>query len=140
MAGSAHGLTLLCAVVLAAFFTGVLNEGIARWQRATNTTALEACVCTCRSGSASISRFISSCNRLGQRCPHERAASDIHAHWRRDFADMGRRMLISSAVMSSEWTGRFTPSTSVGTLSTSWQRQTSVFPCCQLSRQVTGLA
>jgi Mn2+/Fe2+ NRAMP family transporter len=41
LAGSTHGLTLLWAVALAAFFKGVLNEGIARWQLATDQTALE---------------------------------------------------------------------------------------------------
>jgi Mn2+/Fe2+ NRAMP family transporter len=41
MAGSGHGLALLWVVVLAAFLKGVLNEGIARWQLATDTTALE---------------------------------------------------------------------------------------------------
>ena len=41
MAGSAHGLTLLWVVVLAAALKGFLNEGIARWQLATGTTAIE---------------------------------------------------------------------------------------------------
>ena len=41
MAASAHGLTLLWAVVLAAFLKSFLNEGIARWQLATGLTALE---------------------------------------------------------------------------------------------------
>jgi Mn2+/Fe2+ NRAMP family transporter len=41
MAGSAHGLTLLWVVVLAAFLKAFLNEGIARWQLATGSTALE---------------------------------------------------------------------------------------------------
>jgi Mn2+/Fe2+ NRAMP family transporter len=41
MAASAYGLTLLWVVVLAAFLKSVLNEGIARWQLATDTTALE---------------------------------------------------------------------------------------------------
>jgi Mn2+/Fe2+ NRAMP family transporter len=41
MAASAYGLTLLWVVVLAAFLKSVLNEGIARWQLATGTTALE---------------------------------------------------------------------------------------------------
>ena len=41
MAASNHGLTLLWAVALAAFLKAVLNEGIARWQLATDTTALE---------------------------------------------------------------------------------------------------
>ena len=41
MAGSSHGLTLLWVVALAAFLKCFLNEGIARWQLATNTTAIE---------------------------------------------------------------------------------------------------
>jgi Mn2+/Fe2+ NRAMP family transporter len=41
LAGSSHGLTLLWVVALAAFLKGWLNEGIARWQLATGTTALE---------------------------------------------------------------------------------------------------
>lgn len=41
MAASSHGLALLWVVALAAFFKGVLNEGIARWQLATDTTAIE---------------------------------------------------------------------------------------------------
>lgn len=41
MAGAAHGLELLWVVALAAFLKGVLNEGIARWQLATGTTAIE---------------------------------------------------------------------------------------------------
>src|SRR6185436_13828861 len=41
MAGSAHGLRLLWVVALAAFLKCFLNEGIARWQLATGTTALE---------------------------------------------------------------------------------------------------
>ena len=41
MAGSAHGLALLWVVALAAFLKCFLNEGIARWQLATGTTALE---------------------------------------------------------------------------------------------------
>jgi Mn2+/Fe2+ NRAMP family transporter len=41
MAGSAHGLRLLWVVALAAFLKSFLNEGIARWQLATDTTALE---------------------------------------------------------------------------------------------------
>jgi Mn2+/Fe2+ NRAMP family transporter len=41
MAGAGHGLALLWVVVLAACLKGVLNEGIARWQLATDTTALE---------------------------------------------------------------------------------------------------
>jgi len=42
MAASAHGLQLLWVVALAAFLKCVLNEGIARWQLATDTTAIEA--------------------------------------------------------------------------------------------------
>jgi Mn2+/Fe2+ NRAMP family transporter len=42
MAASAHGLQLLWVVVLAAFLKCFLNEGIARWQLATDTTAIEA--------------------------------------------------------------------------------------------------
>ncbi|MEW6321650.1 MAG: Nramp family divalent metal transporter [Acidobacteriota bacterium] len=42
MAASSHGLVLLWAVALAAFLKFVLNEGIARWQLATETTAVEA--------------------------------------------------------------------------------------------------
>ena len=42
MAASAHGLQLLWVVALAAFLKSFLNEGIARWQLATNTTAIEA--------------------------------------------------------------------------------------------------
>jgi len=41
MAGAAHGLSLLWVVAIAAFLKGVLNEGIARWQLATDTTAIE---------------------------------------------------------------------------------------------------
>lgn len=41
MAASAHGLTLLWVVALAAFLKCFLNEGIARWQLATDTTAIE---------------------------------------------------------------------------------------------------
>jgi Mn2+/Fe2+ NRAMP family transporter len=41
MAGAAHGLSLLWVVALAAFFKRFLNEGIARWQLATGTTAVE---------------------------------------------------------------------------------------------------
>lgn len=41
MAASRHGLALLWVVVLAAALKAVLNEGIARWQLATGTTALE---------------------------------------------------------------------------------------------------
>ena len=39
--GAHHGLTLLWALVLGAFFKFVLSEGLARWQLATNSTALE---------------------------------------------------------------------------------------------------
>jgi Mn2+/Fe2+ NRAMP family transporter len=42
MAASAHGLVLLWVVALAAFLKCFLNEGIARWQLATDTTAIEA--------------------------------------------------------------------------------------------------
>jgi Mn2+/Fe2+ NRAMP family transporter len=41
MAASAHGLQLLWVVALAAFLKCFLNEGIARWQLATGTTAIE---------------------------------------------------------------------------------------------------
>ena len=41
MAASAHGLQLLWVVALAAFLKSFLNEGIARWQLATDTTAIE---------------------------------------------------------------------------------------------------
>ena len=41
MAASAHGLQLLWVVALAAFLKSLLNEGIARWQLATGTTAIE---------------------------------------------------------------------------------------------------
>jgi Mn2+/Fe2+ NRAMP family transporter len=41
MASAFHGLTLLWVVVLAALLKGVLNEGIARWQLATDMTAIE---------------------------------------------------------------------------------------------------
>ena len=41
MAGSAHGLQLLWVVALAAFLKCFLNEGIARWQLATDLTAIE---------------------------------------------------------------------------------------------------
>ncbi len=41
MAASRHGLALLWVVVLAACLKAVLNEGIARWQLATGTTAVE---------------------------------------------------------------------------------------------------
>ena len=41
MAAASHGLALLWVVALAAFLKGVLNEGIARWQLATGTTAIE---------------------------------------------------------------------------------------------------
>ena len=42
MAASAHGLQLLWVVALAAILKGILTEGIARWQLATDTTAIEA--------------------------------------------------------------------------------------------------
>jgi Mn2+/Fe2+ NRAMP family transporter len=41
MAASAHGLQLLWVVALTAFLKSFLNEGIARWQLATDTTAIE---------------------------------------------------------------------------------------------------
>lgn len=41
MAGAGHGLKLLWVVALAAWLKGFLNEGIARWQLATDTTAIE---------------------------------------------------------------------------------------------------
>jgi Mn2+/Fe2+ NRAMP family transporter len=41
MAAASHGLVLLWAVALAAFLKCFLNEGIARWQLATDTTAIE---------------------------------------------------------------------------------------------------
>jgi Mn2+/Fe2+ NRAMP family transporter len=41
MAASRHGLALIWVVVLAAVLKAVLNEGIARWQLATGTTAVE---------------------------------------------------------------------------------------------------
>jgi Mn2+/Fe2+ NRAMP family transporter len=41
MAGASHGVTLLWVVALAAALKAVLNEGIARWQLATGTTAVE---------------------------------------------------------------------------------------------------
>jgi Mn2+/Fe2+ NRAMP family transporter len=41
MGGAGYGLALLWAVALAAFLKCFLNEGIARWQLATNTTAIE---------------------------------------------------------------------------------------------------
>lgn len=41
MAGSAHGLALLWVVALAAFLKCFLNQGIARWQLATDLTAME---------------------------------------------------------------------------------------------------
>ena len=41
MAASAYGLQLLWVVVLAALLKSFLNEGIARWQLATGTTAIE---------------------------------------------------------------------------------------------------
>ncbi len=40
--GATHGLTLLWALVLGAFFKFVISEGLARWQLATGLTALEA--------------------------------------------------------------------------------------------------
>ena len=39
--GATHGVTLLWALVLGAFFKFVLSEGLARWQLATGTTVLE---------------------------------------------------------------------------------------------------
>ena len=39
--GANHGVVLLWAIVVGAFFKFVLNEGIARWQLATDMTALE---------------------------------------------------------------------------------------------------
>ena len=39
--GATHGLALLWALVLGAFFKFVLSEGLARWQLATGSTALE---------------------------------------------------------------------------------------------------
>jgi len=41
LAGASHGLSLVWVVALAAFLKGFLNEGIARWQLATDTTAIE---------------------------------------------------------------------------------------------------
>src|SRR3954465_5220202 len=41
MGGAGFGLTLLWVIALAAFLKCFLNYGIARWQLATNTTALE---------------------------------------------------------------------------------------------------
>jgi Mn2+/Fe2+ NRAMP family transporter len=41
VAGANHGVVLLWAIAVGAFFKFVLNEGIARWQLATGTTALE---------------------------------------------------------------------------------------------------
>ena len=41
MAASAHGLQLLWVVALAVFLKGFLSEGIARWQLATGTSAIE---------------------------------------------------------------------------------------------------
>src|SRR5688572_27107306 len=41
VAGANYGLVLLWAILLGAFFKFVLSEGIARWQLATGTTALE---------------------------------------------------------------------------------------------------
>src|SRR5688572_13330867 len=42
MGGAGYGLALLWVVALAAFLKCFLNEGIARWQLATNTIAIEA--------------------------------------------------------------------------------------------------
>src|SRR5688572_15780440 len=39
--GATHGVTLLWALVLGAFFKYVLSEGLARWQLATDSTLLE---------------------------------------------------------------------------------------------------
>src|ERR671912_2918576 len=39
--GANHGVVLLWAVAVGAFFKFVLNEGIARWQLATGSTLLE---------------------------------------------------------------------------------------------------
>ena len=39
--GAIHGVTLLWALVLGAFFKFVLTEGLARWQLATGSTVLE---------------------------------------------------------------------------------------------------
>lgn len=39
--GATYGVTLLWAIAIGAFFKFVLNEGIARWQLATGSTALE---------------------------------------------------------------------------------------------------
>src|SRR5688572_17958653 len=39
--GATYGLALLWALLLGAFFKFVLSEGIARWQLATGSTALE---------------------------------------------------------------------------------------------------
>lgn len=41
MAGAGHGVVLLWVVALAAFLKCFLNEGIARWQLATDSTAIE---------------------------------------------------------------------------------------------------
>src|SRR4051812_26139407 len=41
MGGAAYGVVILWAVALAAFLKCFLNEGIARWQLATDTTAIE---------------------------------------------------------------------------------------------------
>jgi Mn2+/Fe2+ NRAMP family transporter len=41
VAGANYGVVLLWAIAVGAFFKFVLNEGIARWQLATGTTALE---------------------------------------------------------------------------------------------------
>lgn len=39
--GATYGLTLLWALLLGAFFKFVLSEGLARWQLATGSTALD---------------------------------------------------------------------------------------------------
>ena len=39
--GATHGLVLLWALVISAFFKFVLSEGLARWQLATGLTALD---------------------------------------------------------------------------------------------------
>lgn len=41
VAGQKFGMVVLWAVVLGAVFKGVLNEGVSRWQLATNTTLIE---------------------------------------------------------------------------------------------------
>ena len=50
MAGAGHGLVLLWVVALAAFLKCFLNEGIARWQLATDTTAIEGWSSICHGG------------------------------------------------------------------------------------------